>query len=110
MQTSDMMVVLTNAPDETTALELAEKLVISGVAACVNCLSPMQSIYRWRGEVEHAKETPLLIKAPRANYAEIERVIRESHPYEVPEVIALPVIAGLAAYLQWLDDETISGQ
>ena len=103
---SDMMVVLTNAPDEATALALADRLVTSRAAACVNCLPAVQSIYLWQGEVERASECPLLIKAPRANYAEVEQVIRENHPYEVPEIIALPIIAGLPAYLQWIADET----
>lgn len=106
MQMSDTMVVLTNAPDEATALALADKLVTSRVAACANCLPAVQSVYLWQGEVERASEFPVLIKAPRANYAEVERMIRESHPYAVPEIIALPIIAGLPAYLQWILDET----
>lgn len=106
----DMVIVLTNAPDEATALALAEQLIASRVAACVNCMSPVQSAYYWQGKVERTQEIPLLIKAPRANYRDVERVIREHHPYEVPEIIALPIVAGLPAYLQWIADETISAQ
>lgn len=109
MQTTEMIVVLTNAPDEATALALADRLVATRVAACVNCLPVVQSIYRWQGEVERASEYPLLIKAPHTNYAEVERTIRELHPYEVPEIVALPIVAGLPAYLQWMADETASG-
>ena len=106
MQSNEMMVVLTNAPDEATALVLADKLVKSRAAACVNCLPQIQSIYRWQGEVERTSEFPLLIKAPRVNYAQVEYIIRENHPYQVPEIIAVPIIAGLPAYLQWIDAET----
>lgn len=109
MQKNDMIVVLTNMPDEATARALADKLVTSRVAACVNCLPAVQSTYLWQGKTEHATEFPLLIKASRENYVEVEHVIRENHPYEVPEIIALPIVDGLPAYLQWIADETVSG-
>lgn len=107
---TDMVMVLTNLPDDATAMALAEKLVACRVAACVNCMAPVQSVYHWQGRIERAYEIPILIKAPRANYPEIERLIREHHPYDVPEIIALPIVAGLPAYLQWIGDETVSAQ
>lgn len=109
MQETDTIAILTNTPDEATALMLADKLVTSRAAACVNCLPAVQSTYLWQGKVEQASEFPLLIKTSRANYAEVERVIRENHPYDVPEVIALPIVTGLPAYLQWIASETAAG-
>lgn len=106
MQTNATIAVLTNVPDEASAIMLADKLVSSRAAACVNCLPAVQSTYLWQGKVERASEFPLLIKTSRANYADVERLIRENHPHEVPEIIALPVVAGLPAYLQWIADET----
>ena len=103
---SEALVVLTNCPDEEVADRIARTLVESGLAACVNRLAPASSIYRWQGAIERATETPLLIKTTRERYAEIEQAIRALHPYEVPEIIAMPVSAGLAAYLRWVAEET----
>lgn len=103
---SEPMVVLSNFPDEASARGLAGQLVASGLAACVNVLAPCRSVYRWEGAVEEATEVPLLIKTTRARYAAVEHAIREAHPFEVPEIIALPVTQGLPAYLAWVDQET----
>ncbi|MGZ8274073.1 MAG: divalent-cation tolerance protein CutA [Burkholderiaceae bacterium] len=103
---SESLVVLTNCPDETVADRIARTLVENGLAACVNRLAPVVSIYRWRGAVERAVETPLLIKTTRARYTEVEQSIRSLHPYEVPEIIALVIDAGFAPYLRWIAAET----
>jgi periplasmic divalent cation tolerance protein len=101
---SDYIVVLTNLPDAESAHKLARYLVELRLAACVNVLSPCMSIYHWKGKIETEKEVPLLIKSKRASYDAVEKAIRESHPYEVPEIIAVPVVDGLPAYLNWLGE------
>lgn len=103
---NDMLLVLTNVPDQQCALVLSEKLVNLRVAACVNCLPAVQSVYHWQGKIEHATEVTLQIKTTRERYAELEGAIREMHPYEVPEIIAVPVVHGLPAYRAWVGEET----
>lgn len=100
------MLVVTNLPDRAAAEALAEKLVAGRLAACVNVLAPCLSVYRWQGEVERAEEVPLLIKTPAALYGKVEQTIRECHPYELPEIVAIPLVAGLPAYLAWVAGET----
>jgi periplasmic divalent cation tolerance protein len=102
----EVLVVLTNCPDEEVAERIARALVDNRLAACVNQLAPVDSIYRWRGVVEEAVEIPLLIKCTRERYPAVEETIRQLHPYTVPEIIAVPVVAGFAPYLRWVDDET----
>jgi periplasmic divalent cation tolerance protein len=101
-----MLLVLTNLPDRASAQALAAALVDERLAACVNILSPCQSIYRWKGAVETAEEVTLLIKTSEARYAAIEDAIRARHPYETPEIIAVPVVCGLPDYLSWVAAET----
>jgi periplasmic divalent cation tolerance protein len=103
---SEALVVLTNCPDDEVADRIARTLVESGLAACVNRLAPVSSVYRWRGGLERATETPLLIKTTRERYTEVEQAIRALHPYEVPEIIAVTIAAGFAPYLRWIVDET----
>lgn len=103
----DIRLVITNCPDEETANRIALAVVEAKLAACVNILPRVQSIYRWQGAVESAVEVPLLIKTTAAAYPALEAAIRESHPYDVPEIIALPITAGLPAYLNWLAAETL---
>ncbi len=102
----DIRLVITNCPDEETANRIALAVVEAKLAACVNILPRVQSIYRWQGAVESAAEVPLLIKTTAAAYPALEAAIRESHPYDVPEIIALPITAGLPAYLNWLAADT----
>jgi periplasmic divalent cation tolerance protein len=101
-----LLLVLTNCPDRTTAETLAAALVELRLAACVNVLAPCHSVYRWQGKVESAEEVPLLIKTTPERYVALEAEIRARHPYELPEIVALPVDKGLPAYLQWVSDET----
>lgn len=101
------LLVLSNLPDQASAAHLAAMLVDQRAAACVNVLAPCASVYRWQGKVETAAEVPILIKTTRAAYPQLEKIIREHHPYELPEIIALPVEAGLPGYLAWVVQETI---
>ena len=103
----DIRLVITNCPDEETANRIALAVVEEKLAACVNILPRVQSIYRWQGAVESAVEVPLLIKTTAANYPALEAAIRQRHPYDLPEIIALPVAAGLPAYLNWVAAETL---
>lgn len=101
------LIVITNCPDEETANHIALAVVEARLAVCVNILPRVQSIYRWQGAVESAVEVPLLIKTTTTAYPALEAAIRERHPYEVPEIIALPISAGLPAYLNWVAEEML---
>lgn len=101
-----VLLVFTNLPDRDSAAALARRLVENRLAACVNVLSGCTSVYRWKGEFESAEEVPVLIKTQTERYAELERAIRANHPYEVPEIIAIPVGSGLPEYLDWVRQET----
>ena len=100
------LLVLTNLPDRPAAESLAEALIDGRLAACVNILAPCRSVYRWKGAVQHDEEHPVLIKTTEERYAALEQAIRTHHPYELPEIIAMPIERGLAAYLDWVAAET----
>jgi len=102
----DTLLVLTNLPDTASAAKLAHRIIESRCAACVNQLAPCTSTYRWHDKIETASEVPLLIKTTTAAYPRLEAVIRAAHPYELPEIIAVTVTAGLPAYLDWVSEET----
>jgi len=104
----DALIVITNAPDRDVALRLAHALVERKLAACVNILSPCTSVYRWQGTLETAAEVPLLIKTRAALYDDVEAAIKSLHPYDLPEIIAVPVARGLPGYLEWLNTPTIT--
>ena len=105
---NDILLVITNLPNAQAAGQLAQRLVEERLAACVNQLAPCASTYRWQGGIETATEVPLLIKTTRAAYPRLEQLIRTVHPYELPEIIAVPVTTGLPAYLDWVSGETNS--
>jgi periplasmic divalent cation tolerance protein len=100
------LLVLTNVPDVTIATAIARQLVEQRLAACVNVLPQVQSVYRWQGMIEEASEVTLLIKTTERHYAALEAAIRASHPYDLPEVIAMPIVQGLPQYLDWIVQET----
>lgn len=102
----DALLVLTNLPDEASARGLAEHLVSARLAACVNILAPCRSLYRWQGKLEDATEIPVLIKTTAQRYPALEAAIRARHPYELPEIVAVPIGPALPAYLAWLAAET----
>ncbi len=103
---NEVLLVFTNLPDRATAVRISDALVEEGAAACVNILPESASVYRWHGKVERASEVPLLIKTTRETYPHLESALRRLHPYEVPEIIALPVTAGLPEYLNWVAQES----
>lgn len=98
----DYLVVLCTCPDRPCANALAESLVEQHLAACVNILPGVESVYRWEGRIERADEWLLLIKTERQAYAALQDYIGRRHPYQTPEIIALPIVAGSTDYLQWV--------
>lgn len=105
-----MLIVLTNLPDRASADELAAVLVDERLAACVSIMPACRSVFRWKGAVETADEVPLLIKTSEARYAALQDAIRARHPYETPEIVAVPVVRGLPDYLAWVAVETQADQ
>jgi periplasmic divalent cation tolerance protein len=99
---TDKQLLLTTAPNREEAETIASELVSRKLAACVNLLGPVSSIYRWQGEVERSEEVLLLIKSTRENVPAIEQTIRELHSYEIPELMAFNVESGLDSYLGWI--------
>ena len=100
------LIVITNLPDAASAQTLAVLLVEQRLAACVNILAPCRSVYRWQGKIEDTSEVPLLIKTTAARYAALEAAIRAQHPYELPEIVAVPIDRGLPEYIAWVVAET----
>ncbi|HCT99855.1 MAG TPA: divalent-cation tolerance protein CutA [Methylococcaceae bacterium] len=100
--TSVHHVILCTFPDVERATQCAQQLVEQQLAACVNLLPTITSIYAWEGRIDKAQEQLLLIKAPAVHYARIEAFIKQHHPYDVPEIIALSIERGLPDYLQWI--------
>jgi periplasmic divalent cation tolerance protein len=100
------IVVFCSCPDEATALDIARVLVTEGLAACVNRLPAVSSIYEWQGQICEASEQLLLIKTTPARYEALEMRLKALHPYEIPEIIAIPVVAGSNQYLTWLATAT----
>jgi len=100
------LLVITTVPDPGLAVKVAEALVHARIAACVHALPPGQSTYRWQDKVETSAETTLLIKTTAEKYPELEAALRGLHPYEIPEILALPVSAGWPPYLAWIHDAT----
>ncbi len=98
--------VFTTTARRDEAQRIARELVERRVAACVQVVGPISSTYRWKGEIETTDEWLCVIKSRQDLYARIEAAIREAHPYEVPEILALPVLAGSSDYLAWLDGQT----
>ena len=101
---TDKRIILATAGSREEADRLAEALVERRLAACVNVVGPMRSVYRWQGEVERADEFLLLIKSTAAQFAAVAAAIQELHSYELPECVELAITAGSDAYLKWLAD------
>ena len=100
------LLVFTNLPDRASAERLAELLLEQRLAACVNILAPCRSVYRWKGALQHDEEHPMLIKTSAERYGALEQALRQGHPYELPEIIAVSIEQGLPAYLDWVAAET----
>jgi periplasmic divalent cation tolerance protein len=104
MRPQSYQLVLSTCPDLAVAERVAEALVGERLAACVNIVPIAKSIYIWKGKVESAAEHLLIMKTRRRDYRALERRLRALHPYELPEVIAIPIEAGLADYLAWIQN------
>jgi periplasmic divalent cation tolerance protein len=101
---TDSIVVLTSCPDEAAAARIAGALLEAGLAACVT-RQPVRSMYRWEGRLMDEPEVLLIIKTLASRFTDLEMCLKSLHPYTVPEIIALPIAAGSAAYLSWLAAE-----
>jgi periplasmic divalent cation tolerance protein len=99
------LLVLTNMPDQETAIKLARTLVGKRLAACANVMDGCSSIFRWQGEIQSEREFPVLIKTRADRFASLQNEILACHPYELPEIIAVPVEAGFQPYLDWVSAE-----
>ncbi|WP_054856629.1 divalent-cation tolerance protein CutA [Vulcanisaeta sp. JCM 16159] len=98
------VIILVTVPSRDVGAEIARSLINNKLAACVNIIDGLRSIYYWEGRVEEDNEALLIIKSRRDKLNELIRSIRERHPYKVPEIIALPIIGGLDEYLRWIDE------
>jgi periplasmic divalent cation tolerance protein len=107
MNTPPAILVLTTLPDQDAARKLARQLVEARLAACVNVLAPCTSIYRWQGALNEDGEVPVIIKTAAENYGRVETFVRERHPYELPELVAIDIANGLPDYLAWVAAETL---
>jgi periplasmic divalent cation tolerance protein len=103
---SDALIVFVTVPSRQDGERIAEPLVAERLAACVNIIGPIRSIYRWQGEICRDDEHLLLIKSTRARYAALEARVKALHSYDVPEVVAVPVELGSAAYVDWIRSAT----
>lgn len=101
-EATEAIIVLTNVPNQACAERIAEQLLSQNLATCVNIQPPCLSIYTWQGEVERNTEIPLYIKTIKSRYVAVEQVIREFHPYELPEIVYVNLDGGSSAYIQWL--------
>lgn len=101
-----MLLVSTTFPDHETAERIGREIIAARLAACVNILAPCRSIYHWQGNIEAATEVPALFKTSVARYEEFAFRLRQLHPYELPEIVAVRVADGLPAYLNWVATET----
>lgn len=105
MSTAAVQLVFTLCPNAELAQEIARRLVDLRLAACVNILAPCRSVYEWQGERCEENEVPLLIKTTAACYPVLEATIRQLHPYELPEIVAVDITQGLPAYLGWVTSQ-----
>jgi periplasmic divalent cation tolerance protein len=103
---SDYVIVLTTLPADADAAEFARTLVDERLAACVNLLPAMESVYRWEGKIEFEAERQIVIKTSRDRISDLWDRVRELHPFEVPEFVVLPIVDGNEAYLRWIGEST----
>ena len=101
-KTEQHILVITTCPGTISAKKIAQDLVTEKLAACVNIIPEVQSFFSWVGKVDTANEHMLIIKTTTDNYDALENYIKKVHPYELPEIIAVPIEAGLTAYLEWI--------
>ncbi len=106
----EFIVALVTCGSEEEAVNIANALVEARLAACVNILSPIRSIYRWEGKIWDEKEWVLFIKTQKQNFDALEKKVKSLHSYSVPEIIALPITEGSSSYLEWIKENTESGE
>jgi len=99
---SSTLITLCTCPSQTVAEEIANSLVKQGIAACINIIPKITSIYKWQDKIEKDDETLMLIKTDQSRYQDLEQALLSLHPYELPEIIAVPVEQGLTGYLNWV--------
>ena len=104
----DAIVVFMTAANGEEATRLAEMLVGAHLAACVQILPEMESVYRWQGKIERQSEVLMLAKTTRGKFDDLEREVRALHSYDTPEIVAVPIVAGSAPYLEWLSQAASS--
>ena len=104
MPDEDPIVVFLTAPSGEEATRLADLLIGAHLAACVQILPEMESVYRWQGQIERQSEILLIVKTTAGKFAELEREVRALHSYETPEIVAVPIVSGSQPYLDWLTD------
>lgn len=102
------ILVLTSMPGRDAALGLARTLLAGRLAACVTVGAPVDSMYHWRGQIETASEVVVVVKTRKTLYPRVEAAIAAAHPYQVPEIVAVPVVHAAAPYLAWINGETLS--
>lgn len=107
---TDKIVVMSTCGSAEEAQRLARELVAQRVAACVNIVAPVRSIYRWNGRIEETDERLLIVKTTRSRFDRLRTILEAAHSYELPEVLALPVIAGSPNYLAWLENEVTEAE
>ena len=100
------LLILTTLPERAVAETLARELLAARLAACIHVGAPVRSLYHWRGQIETADETPLAIKTRDELYPKVQAAILASHPYELPEIVAVPISDALPGYLDWIAVET----
>ena len=106
MPDTDAIVVFITAANGEEATRLADMLVGAHIAACVQILPEMESVYRWQGKIERASEILMVVKTTRDRFDDLEREVRALHSYDTPEIVAVPIVAGSASYLEWLSNMT----
>ncbi|MBV9079649.1 MAG: divalent-cation tolerance protein CutA [Elusimicrobia bacterium] len=103
-------IVFVTAPPGRAAAKIARTVVEKKLAACVNIVPAVRSVYRWKGKIEEGGESLLIMKTRSALFARLERAVRDAHPYDVPEIVAFPLSRGHRPYFRWLDEETKTGR
>jgi periplasmic divalent cation tolerance protein len=106
--TTQALLVMTTVPERSAAEALARELLAARLAACIHIGAPVRSLYHWRGQIETADETPLAIKTRAELFPKLQAAILARHPYELPEIVAVPISDVLPAYLDWIAAETIA--
>lgn len=108
MPTDDYIMVLTTCNSSETSSLIAEALIGNKIAACVNIIKGVESVYQWQGKIEHDKEILLIIKTRESLFSQVEQTIQGLHSYELPEIIAVPIKTGEKNYLNWIQSATLA--